>query len=64
MKPIKIHTNLSDPYWQMLKDGVEMSVSERYVSFFLMQKRLRAINGKSTSTERKILIKSKNGFGG
>lgn len=64
MKPIKIHQHASDPYWQMLKDGAEMSVQQRYESFFLMQKRLRAINGKSISRERKIIIKSKNGFRG
>ncbi len=64
MKPIKIHSHASDPYWQMLKDGAEMTLQQRYESFFLMQKRLRAIQGKSISKDRKIIIKSKNGFGG
>ncbi|TAF76351.1 MAG: hypothetical protein EAZ53_03585 [Bacteroidetes bacterium] len=64
MQPIKIHKHASDPYWQMLKDGAEMTVKERYESFFLMQKRLRAIIGKPLQKNRSIIIKSIDGFGG
>lgn len=63
MKPIVIHKHASDPYRQMLKDGANMTVAERYESFFLMQKRLRAIMGKSLQKSRNITIKSVVGFG-
>lgn len=61
---ITIHNHASDPYWQMLLEGAAMTVQQRYDSFFLMQKRLRAINGTTKSSERKIIIKSTYGFGG
>lgn len=48
----------------MLKEGAAMTVAERYEAFFLMQKRLRAITGKSISKERKIIVKSTDGFRG
>ncbi|MDX2197082.1 MAG: hypothetical protein NW207_11770 [Cytophagales bacterium] len=55
--PIKIYNDPSDPRKQMLIEGASMSVDELYKSFFMMQKRLRAMSGNDKPTDRAIKIK-------
>ena len=58
MTPIKIHKHASDPYWDRIKRGIEMTPEERYDAFFLMLKRNRAMTGRPVLGERKIVIRS------
>lgn len=60
-KRITRHQHPGDPYWHLLRRGLEMTVEERLENFFRMQREHRLIFGESEVEkqlkEKRILIR-------
>lgn len=60
-KRITLHQHPGDPYWHLLRRGLEMTVDERLENFFKMQREHRLIFGESEVErqlkEKRILIR-------
>ncbi len=60
-KRITFHQHPGDPYWHLLRRGLEMTVEERLENFFRMQREHRIIFGESDVEkqlkEKRILIR-------
>ena len=65
-KHIIRHQHPGDPYWHLLRRGLEMTVTERLENFFRMQREHRLIFGESEVEkklkEKRILIRKAEWF--
>jgi len=55
-KRIILHQHPGDPYWHLLRRGLEMTVPERLENFFNMQREHRILFGES-EVEKQLKVK-------